>query len=189
MNISFKIVELLKKNLFLIFTLLCANSSFAQSESNLKFMGVELKGTLQEFSTIFEEMHPNFLSYEKSDTAYRYKGDFYKFKDCKISIHARKKYYNIVTCGSVLIDNTNLYSNELKDLFNSLNNKYGHYMVEKRDGNNYFKIRWTTDNGLIEFELFNLGAYFGTISYIDKFEAIDIIKKEFESEKKLNDDL
>lgn len=156
---------------------------YAQTNEHLKFLGVELTGKLEVFANKFETLHPEFRLTEESDTVYSYIGKFYRFEDCKISVHSKPQYNYNVSRGAVQVDKIHLYTDEFKSLFRTLSEKYGKYDIIEKYDNDLMKLRWQSENGIIEITVLSLiNVCF--IEYIDWIESKDRLEKEKQEKQK-----
>lgn len=177
----------MKKLVLFVISILLTQSVCAQQE-HMKFMGVELTGSLNSFAEKFEKQHPDFKMTESDGSTIRYKGDFYKFGECEISIISSSALYNCVTKGLVTIKNIRIYTDELKQLFRDLNSKYGFYTIVEKYDNDILKLRWTTEKGIVEVNTLSL-VDICFVSYYDWVESNEILKKEKAEKQRELDDL
>lgn len=165
------------KRLILLTLLLLELSCYAQD--HLKFMGIPLAGELNDFVEKLQKHNSDLVPYEideNNDETYKFKGNFYKFKNCYITIDTFGRFKQ-VTKGSVELYKCYKYEEELLDLVSDLIDKYGKPQITE-DNSSFLKQRWILDLGMIEVTLLKMDGGTLNIQYIDYLEATGILESE-----------
>lgn len=148
--------------------------SFAQNErEHLNFLGVPMKGSVQEFINILCSekgllREGTSKIPETGEIVHSLKGDFWKFQNCEIEITENPD--KTVHQAIVIIKDLSVYKYklDLNELIDSYNSKYGHYKVVHEPYSDDIFV-WETKGGKIEFKLLYIPDILDAlrINYID----------------------
>ena len=141
----------------LLFCLL-STISFAQNErEHLNFLGIPMKGSVQEFiGTLCKEKglikEGTSKIPETGETVYSLKGYFWKFKNCDIGITENPD--KTVHQATVVIRDLSIYrrSIDLNELIENYNLKYGPYKVVHETDKDIDVLVWETSGGRIQYK-------------------------------------
>ena len=181
-----------KSFLFLIFMIITALSSFAQTTEHLKFKGVPIDGTLSEY--VLKMKQAGFQLIETDDGVAVLEGEFAGYRGCLIAVSTLKSVNVVNTIGVIFPAREDWSSLEgnYEHLKSMLTTKYGEPadVVEKFQGystprDNNAKIyellmdrcTWytifETENGDIQLSLEkgDYGEYFVLLKYYDKINT------------------